>query len=182
MHQPNLHEEHNNIVAGISDAAEREQRAYANGEDRPLAGYLAIVTAYAAATTAGVVLVRVRHRQLPRSVSLRDVAFVALGTFQLARMITKKPITSPLRSPFTRYEGTSGPAELRESVRGSGLRHAIGELVTCPFCVAHWIATAFGFGMILSPDATRLVAAMLAAEAGADVLQLGYARLQRATG
>jgi hypothetical protein len=107
---------------------------------------------------------------------LRDVALVAGATFQLARIITKKPITSALRAPFTRYEGTSGPAELEESVRGTGLRHAIGELVTCPFCSAHWIATGFGFALVLAPDATRLVAAMLTAEAAADFLQFAYAR------
>jgi len=167
------------VIETIADAAEHQQRAYAHGEDRPLAGYLAIAAAYAASTAAGVALVRARHRRLPRSIAVRDITLIALGTFQLARVITKKPITSALRAPFTRYEGTSGPAELRESVRGSGVRHAVGELVTCPFCTAHWIATAFGFGLILAPDATRLVAAMLAAEAGADFLQFAYARAQR---
>jgi hypothetical protein len=180
MAQRSTDEEHTNVLETIADAAAHQQRAYAHGEDRPLGGYVVIVTVYAASTAAGVALVRARHRRLPRHISVRDVAFIALGTFQLARVITKKPITSALRAPFTRYEGTSGPAELRESVRGSGVRHAIGELVTCPFCTAHWIATAFGFGMVLAPDATRLVAAMLAAEAGADFLQFGYARVRRA--
>jgi hypothetical protein len=178
MAQQKIDDQPTNVLETIADAVDHQRRAYAHGEDRPLGGYLAIATAYAASTAAGVPLVRARHRQLPRSISGRDVAFIALGTFQLARVITKKPITSALRAPFTRYEGTSGPAELRESVRGSGLQHAIGELVTCPFCAAHWIATAFGFGLILAPDATRLVAAMLTAEAAADLLQFAYARAQ----
>jgi len=63
-------------------------------------------------------------------------------------------------------------------VRGRGVRHAVGELLTCPFCMAHWIATAFGFGFVLAPDATRLVASVLAAEAGADFLQFAYAGAQ----
>jgi hypothetical protein len=166
-------------IDAVVDAAERQADLYAHGEDRPLGGYLAITAAYGATTLAGVALVRARRRPLP-AISVRDVAFAALGTFQLARIITKKPITSALRAPFTHYDGTSGPAELRESVRGRGLRHALGELLTCPFCMAHWIATAFGFGFVLAPDATRLVAGMLAAEAGADFLQFGYARAQPA--
>jgi len=164
-------------MGGVVGAAEREAERYAHGEDRPLGGYLAITAAYAATTIAGVALVRARHRPLP-AVSVRDVALAAVGTFQLARIITKKPITSALRAPFTRYEGPSGPGELHESVRGRGVRHAVGELLTCPFCMAHWIATAFGFGFVLAPDATRLVASVLAAEAGADFLQFAYAGAQ----
>ena len=104
---------------------------------------------------------------------------MAVGTFQLARMLTKRPITSAIRAPFTEYQGVAGPAELREGVRGSGLRHAVGELVTCPFCMEHWIATAFGFGLVVAPDATRLAAAMLSAEAAADFLQFAYARVEQ---
>jgi hypothetical protein len=38
----------------------------------------------------------------------------------------------PDRVPFTAYQGTSGPAELDEEVRGEGVQKAVGELVTCP--------------------------------------------------
>src|SRR6266568_6180594 len=50
------------------------------------------------------------------------------------RLITKDPVTSPLRAPFTVFEGQEGQAELKEEVRGHGARKAVGELVTCPFC------------------------------------------------
>ncbi|ABW16122.1 conserved hypothetical protein [Parafrankia sp. EAN1pec] len=48
---------------------------------------------------------------------------------------------SPLRAPFTRYRGRSGPAELAEDVRESGeARHSTGDLLTCPFSAAQWEA------------------------------------------
>ena len=39
----------------------------------------------------------------------------------------------------------------------------------------HWIVTAFGFGFVVAPQPTRLVGALLAAEATADFLQFARA-------
>jgi hypothetical protein len=96
-------------------------------------------------------------------------------------MIAKDPVTSPLRAPFTRFRGTSGPAELAEEVRGhGGPRHALGELLTCPFCLAQWLGTAYAAGLVFAPGFTRLAGATMTAVAGSDWLQLGYATLQQA--
>ncbi|MEV0087380.1 DUF1360 domain-containing protein [Saccharopolyspora sp. NPDC050642] len=82
--------------------------------------------------------------------------------------------------PFTRYKETGGPAEVEEEARrGSQTRHAIGELITCPFCMDLWIATGFTLGMIFALRFTRLIAMTLSVLAGADFLQLAYARLQQ---
>jgi len=62
----------------------------------------------------------------------------------------------------------------------SGVRHAIGELVTCPFRLDAWIATGFAFGYLFAPRLTRLIAATFTALAGADFLQLLYAKAQKA--
>ena len=46
-----------------------------------------------------------------------------MATHKLSRIIAKDPVTSPLRAPFTTFEGTSGPAELAEEPSsGQGLR------------------------------------------------------------
>ncbi|MFD7922153.1 DUF1360 domain-containing protein [Streptomyces sp. NPDC059740] len=44
---------------------------------------------------------------------------LAAATHKLSRLVAKDPITSPLRAPFTRYQGTSAPSELAEEVRGA---------------------------------------------------------------
>jgi hypothetical protein len=75
--------------------------------------------------------------------------------------------------------GLSGDAELAEKVRGEDVKHAVGELIRCPFCLALWVATSFMFGLIFAPRATRLAAATMAAVAGSDFLQLAYAWGQR---
>jgi hypothetical protein len=129
---------------------------------------------YGAAVTAGAVGLRRRGRPLPE-VRAFDVALVGVATHKLARRMTKDSVTSPLRAPFTRYEGVAGPAELQEKVRGSGLRKAVGELITCPFCISQWVATGFVFGLLTAPRATRWAASVLASLALADFLQFAYA-------
>ena len=58
---------------------------------------------------------------------------------------------------------------------------AAGELITCPFCLAQWVATGLAAGLVFAPRATRLVMSTFSAVAGADFLQYAYASLQQAT-
>jgi hypothetical protein len=155
---------------------------YAPGGDRPLAGYAALMGLYGAAVAAGATVVRRRNRPLP-DVRPFDLVLIGVATHKLARRVTKDSVTSPLRAPFTRYEGVSGPAELQEQVRGQGFRKAVGELVSCPFCISQWVATGFVFGHLTAPRATRWAASVFASLALADFLQFAYAWAeQRAEG
>jgi len=58
----------------------------------------------------------------------------------------------------------------------------VGELLTCPFCLGQWIATGLTVGLVLAPGPTRLVAATLAAVAGADFLHHAYCAVQQLPG
>ena len=155
-----------------------EKQEYEGERDRPLGGFLAVAGTYAAAVTVGVVVLRRRRQVLPERLGAADLALLTVATHKVSRLLAKDPVTSPLRAPFTRYEGMSGPAELAEKVRGTGLRKAVGALVTCPFCLAVWVATAFVFGLVVAPRATRLAASVLTAVTGADVLHFAYAALE----
>ncbi|MFD5461808.1 DUF1360 domain-containing protein [Kitasatospora sp. NPDC127059] len=163
----------------LHERLHREARAYAGDEDRPLAAYSGLMALYAATAGAVTAAATADRRALPDPTPW-DVALSALATHQLARLLAKDPVTSPLRAPFTRFEGTSGPAELEEEVRGTGGRKAIGELLTCPFCIGLWAATGLTAGAVFAPRATRLAAATLAALAGADFLQFARAAAQHA--
>ena len=155
---------------------------YAPGGDRPLGGYAVLMGLYGAAVTAGAVALRRRNRPLPDLRAL-DVVLTGVATHKLSRRMSKDSVTSPLRAPFTRYEGVAGAAELQERVRGQGLRKAVGELISCPFCLSQWVATAFMFGLLAAPRATRWTASVFASLALADFLQFAYAWAeQRAEG
>jgi hypothetical protein len=162
-------------------AMAREADNYRAGEDRPLRGYVLIMSVFAALVSGAAGLVALTGRRLPEGFGPWDVVLLAAGTQKLSRTISKDAVTSPLRAPFTRYTGTSGPAEVMEEARKtSGLRHSIGELITCPFCLDMWVATGFAIGMVFAPRFTRLVAGTFTVLTGADFLQLAYARAQQA--
>ncbi len=159
--------------------ASRVQRAYAGDNDRPLAGYVGVLGGYASVFGALAAVARARGTRLPDRVSVTDVVLLCVGTHKASRLLSKDAVTSPLRAPFTRYEEPTGEGEVNESVRGDGLRHAVGELLTCPFCLSVWIASGLTAGMVFAPRATRLICTMLTAVAGSDTIQLVYDRAKR---
>jgi Protein of unknown function (DUF1360) len=168
-------------AALMAATAGRIRDRYAHGSDRPLGGYLATLSTYSVVVAGLAGLARLTRRQLPDDpMSARDIVLTAAATHKLSRILTKDPVTSPLRAPFTSYSGTSGPAELTEDVRGHGAQKTVGELVTCPFCAGVWVATGLAAGLVFAPKATRLVTGTFAALAGADALQFAHAWLEQA--
>ncbi|SES35526.1 Protein of unknown function [Lentzea xinjiangensis] len=155
----------------------RIQQAY--GEGRPLPGYLVAITSYAVLAGAAAVAGRLTGVRLPDRFSLADTALVGVATHKASRLLTKEAVTSPLRAPFTRYEEPAGHAELKESPRkDTPAHHAIGELLTCPFCAGVWIASGLTAGLVFAPRVTRLVATALTAVATSDALNLVYDKLK----
>ena len=158
------------------------RRAYAPHEHRPLDGYLVAMTAFGglAASLAGAA--RITGRPVPERPSTQDVVLISIATHKLSRLLAKDSVTSPLRAPFTRYSEPGGAAEVNEEVRdqGSSLRHSIGELITCPFCLAVWVATGLAGGLVLAPRLTRLTATALTATAVSDFLQMAYSMAKEA--
>jgi len=149
--------------------------------DQPLGGYLAAMATYGAAVSAAAIGARVRGGRLP-DLRVADVALVTGATFSLSRLVAKDAVTSPIRAPFTRFEEPAGAAEVNEKVTSGGEAHVVGELVSCPFCLSVWIASGLGAGLVFAPRATRLVAGVFTAVAGANLLQLGYDAAKKASG
>jgi Protein of unknown function (DUF1360) len=160
---------------------QRQSEAYRHGEERPLGGYVMLMTVYATATVGGTAAAKALGRELPDRVSPWDLLQLTAATHKLSRLIAKDPVTSPFRAPFTRFEGTSAPSELAEEVRGHGLQHSVGELLTCPMCLAQWVATALTLGLVVAPRPTRMMISVFTAVAGADFLHHLYAALQQAS-
>lgn len=163
----------------VARIAKAQAQAYRGDQDRPLGGYVAAMAVFAAFVAGAAGLAAATGRRLPPGVGPWDVLLLALATHKVSRTASKDAVTSPLRAPFTRYTDTGGPGEVMEEVRShGGLRHAIGELITCPFCLDVWVATGFTLGLVFAPRVTRLVAAGFGAITGADFLHLLYAKAQ----
>jgi hypothetical protein len=167
------------LGAPVRRWAHAQKRAYAQGAERPLGGDLGAMGVYVGLVSAGAAAVRASGRELPAKVPLGDAVLLTVATFRLARRIAKDPVTAPVRAPFTTFQGPSGHAEIAEEVREhGGVKHAVGELLTCPFCLAQWVGTAFVFGYATAPRATRLAALTMTTVAGSDVLQFVYDAIQ----
>lgn len=166
---------------GVGNTISAEAREYGQDAERPLGGYVLVMTIFAAVVGLAGLIAALTGRRLPRRVDPYDLVLITAGTHKLSRTISKDAVTSPLRAPFTRYRGTGGPAEVMEEVRDTGpVRHAIGELLSCPFCLDMWVAAGFTIGLLFAPRFTRVVAATFTALTGADFLHLIYARAQQA--
>jgi hypothetical protein len=159
--------------------ARTQQREYAQGEPRPLGADLGAMGVYAGLVSAAAAALRASGRELPSRIPLGDIALMTIATFRLSRRIAKDPVTAPLRAPFTVFQGASGEAEIAEEVREhGGVKHAVGELITCPFCLAQWVATGLVFSYAAAPRAARLAALTMTMVAGSDVLQFVYDGIQ----
>lgn len=152
--------------------------AYSPDEHRPLAGYAALTAVFGAGFVAACVSLARRDEGLPERIPAGDIALMAVATQKLSRQITKDKATSFLRAPFARYSGSSGPSEVSEEPRGTGLRLAVGELLTCPFCIGQWVSAGMVWGYVNRPRATRMVGGVFTILSLADFLQLAYAAAQ----
>lgn len=166
----------------ILRAAEEVAEEYDHGAGQPLPAYAATLATYGA-TVAGLgTLVWSRRRGRLPDFGPAEIALLGVATFKLARVLSKDAITSPIRAPFTEYEGDADtPAEVQEKPRGTGFRKTMGELVSCPFCLSQWIGTGFAAAFVLAPRATRIVAGTLGAITAADFLQFAYVAAEKRT-
>ena len=145
-------------------------------DPRPLGEYAALMSVYGAGMLA--FLWRRRGgrsgRSLPEQIGLGDLALLGVATHKLSRLIAKDKVTAPLRAPFAEYEGEAGPSEVSETVEADGIRGAVGELLTCPYCLDQWSASGLAIGLVEAPRTTRFVMSILAAVAASDFLQIAY--------
>jgi hypothetical protein len=107
-----------------------------------------------------------------------EIALIGITTHKLTLTLTQDRVTMPFRAPFTlqRDEGPGGARE--EEPVTHGLHRALGELVTCPYCTAPWVATSLVAGYVVAPLATRVVTSIFTAVALSDLLNRGYAMVQ----
>jgi len=163
---------------GRTDTGLRAVQGYAAKADdeRPLRGYATVMAVYAAGAAVAAGIARLTGKRLPERPPVGDLALMAVATHKISRLLTKDAATSPLRAPVTQFESVAGEAELNESPRGTGAQHALGELLTCPFCTAVWVAGGLAAGLVFAPRLTRFGMGVASAIAGA---RLSAPRIQR---
>lgn len=140
-------------------------------------GYVLLIALYSGLGAAGAYLLRSKRDRL-RMPGAPDLLALGLATQRLTRLIAKDGVTAPLRAPFTEFEGPAGEGEVDERVVGTGVRHALGELVSCPFCLGQWVATGLVAGSVAAPSLTTAAVRVLAVAQVSDFLHLAYGAMR----
>src|SRR5512133_3148179 len=132
--------------------------------------YAVINAVYAVLLGAVVYASRERVRQDP----IRNAELLQLGaaTFAVSKVIAREKIGTWVREPFVDDASHGGKP------RGRRIQRALGELVTCSRCMGAWSALGVVGLRMASPEAGRLVSAVLATSAANDWLQASFAWLR----
>jgi hypothetical protein len=128
--------------------------------------YAALNAVFAALLAGVVVAARERSRE-SEPLTTRDLAVTGAATFALSKVIARERIGSWVREPFVDEEHGRRP-------RGTRMRHAVGELLTCTRCVGAWSALGLVGLRLTSPATGRVVNDVLAVSAMNDWLQASF--------
>jgi hypothetical protein len=137
--------------------------------ERPLPEYAAISAGFGAVLGSFLLVAR---RRLPERIGFGDVARIGLASYKLGRLVAKDEVTSWVRAPVTQDEEATEP-------KPRGVERALGELVTCPYCVGVWIASGLTYALIVFPRETRVVTTIFSGQAVADFLNAAFIKLQQ---
>lgn len=131
-----------------------------------LADYALLSGTYGTLLTALMVASRGRGQE-----PLRDVEILPIGvaTFALSKLLTKEKIETWVREPFVEEESGGERAP-----KGSGMRYAMGELLTCSRCMGAWSALGITALRVARPRQARILTTVLAASAVNDFMQTGF--------
>jgi Protein of unknown function (DUF1360) len=135
---------------------------------RPLPEYAALVGIYGSALGAFLVLGR---KRIPERIGFGDVARLGLASYKIGRLVAKDEVTTWVRAPVTRDEDAQKPER-------EGMARALGELVTCPYCIGVWVSAGLTGALALRPRETRLVVTIFAGQAVADFLNAAFVRVR----
>ena len=171
--QPHQTEANFSIEEYGAKTAEKEEC-----EEQLLAEYATLLGFYLA-TVLILTAIAAQEGRLPRKFSLVDLALLGLATHKLSRIVAKDRITGILRAPFVSYIRSAGAGEVEEEPRGHGFQRGIGHLISCPYCMAPWCATALGFGLLFAPRVTRFFAGILVSVTASDFLHRAHARIKQ---
>ena len=147
---------------------------YGGQAEQPLGPYLALAGIFNLSFAAFLLAARQMKRPLPDRLAARDVALLGVATFKMSRLLSRDQVTAFLRAPFVTYKGPAAASEVEEEPRGTGWQRALGNLLTCPYCVAQWVSAGFAYGFVLAPRTTRFAAGVCSAYALSDFVGFAY--------
>ncbi|MBA2271623.1 MAG: DUF1360 domain-containing protein [Chthoniobacterales bacterium] len=142
---------------------------------KPLGGYAVLAALFTLALGSVVASAETADEELPE-LSWSDLLLLGVATHKLSRIVTKDLVTSPFRAPFVKFKKSAGAGEVEDEARGEGIQEAVGDLITCPYCIAPWLASALVFGFQRAPRTTRVLSGIFCITAASDFLNQLYVK------
>ncbi len=102
---------------------------------------------------------------------LAEMPLFGLATFALTKAVAKEKVGVWMREPLV-HEGIDG-----RPPKGTRLRYAMGELLTCTRCLGTWSSLGLVGLRVVRPREGRIIASVLASAAMNDWLQAGFTTL-----
>jgi hypothetical protein len=137
-------------------------------EERPLPEYAALAAAFGSVLGGFLLLA---GRRLPERITWTDTVRIGLASYKVGRLIAKDRVTTFVRAPVTEDPDATEP-------KREGAARALGELLTCPYCIGLWVASGFAYSLVLFPRQTRFVTTIFGGQAVADFLNAAFVKLQ----
>jgi hypothetical protein len=132
--------------------------------------YALLEGAFLTCFTGVVVLARKREGRDALAIAPTELPVMAMAVFALADVLAKEKVSTWIREPFVVESIDHRPG----MPQGSGVRYAIGEMLTCTRCVGTWSALGLVGLRTVSPIAGRAANVILALTGANDILQSGF--------
>lgn len=124
--------------------------------------YLALFSGVVAATS--------RRPGADTAIPAREIVPLGVATFALSKVVAREKMGTWVRDPFVEEDAERRPGP----PRGRGVRHAVGELLTCTRCVGAWAGLGLVSLRVLSPPAGRIATVVLATSGVNDFLHAAF--------
>ena len=116
----------------------------------------------------------------PERIDLKDWVLLVLATFRMSRMVAYDKVMQTYREPVVEeVPHDSGAGETTRAKPGTtGIKRALGELISCPICNGTWISAGLVYGLCLAPKYTRTLITVMSVVGAVEIMQGGFEALQ----
>lgn len=140
--------------------------------DQPRGAYAIIMVIFLSLFGAVAATLRRNPATLSQTPPARDMALLGIATFRMSRLIVADRVTSVFRKPVVE-EGV-GEEQLegvtQKPKEEGGMVQAVGELVTCPWCVSVWAGAFNVYLLTMFPRVGRLFLLVMSSSGIAHLL------------
>ncbi|SFA78337.1 MULTISPECIES: DUF1360 domain-containing protein [unclassified Bacillus (in: firmicutes)] len=108
------------------------------------------------------------------------IIIIGFATFRLTRLIVFDKIMDNVRAPFFDEiieENDLGEKEIYLIPKKSGIRHWIGQLLSCYWCVGIWVSTFLVFMYLIFPTLGGLLIIIMAVAGIGSIIETAIGKM-----